>query len=236
MRCITPFTSKISCKKFRLYVLKITQGMDHSLFPWNNLLQNEMRFVICFFWRLGRMIFAVRIQMATERRTVKNSVIRIVSGRPIVCPNLPSASPIPVNYLELYPVGIEFCHNFPIVHKIQNSNLHVFKRSQYHNLFNIYFSGVCEPLNDPKCAGKNDFLQCDSTPSCNMEGGTEFEMGWCYFLFKNCLKECCCCNVLWCISMCRYLRWTNVELLSYTFGQLADSDKGKFTQTVLIHI
>lgn len=115
--------------------------------------------------------------MATERRTVKNSVIRIVSGRPIVCPNLPSASPIPVNYLELYPIGIAFCHSFPIVHKIQNSNLHVFKRSQYHNLCNIYFSGVCEPLNDPKCAGKNDFLQCDSTPSCYMEGGTEFEMG-----------------------------------------------------------
>lgn len=49
MSCITPFTSKISCKKFRLHVLKIIQGMDHSLFPWNNLLQNEMRFVICFF-------------------------------------------------------------------------------------------------------------------------------------------------------------------------------------------
>lgn len=92
-----------------------------------------------FFWRLGRMIFAVRIRMVTERRTVKNSVIRIVSGRPIVCPNLPSASPIPVNDLELYPVGIAFCHSFPIVYKIQNSNLHVFKRSQYHNLFNIYF-------------------------------------------------------------------------------------------------
>lgn len=157
MSCITPFTSKISCKKFRLHVLKITQGMDHSLFPWNNFLENEMHFVICFFWRLGQMIFAVRIQMATERRTVKNSVIRIVSGRPIVCPNLPSASPIPVNDLELYPIGIVFCHSFPIVHKIQNSNLHVFKRSQYHNLLIFIFQVFANHWMIQNVRGKTTF-------------------------------------------------------------------------------
>lgn len=35
--------------------------------------------------------------------------------------------------------------------------------------------GVCEPWNDPKCAGKNDFLQCDFTSSCKMEGDAIFQ-------------------------------------------------------------
>ena len=42
----------------------------------------------------------------------------------------------------------------------------------HHHQINSFFPGVCEPMDDPKCAGKNDFLQCDSTQSsCEMEGG-----------------------------------------------------------------
>lgn len=47
LSCITPFTSKISCKRFHFHALNLTKGMDHSSFPRNNLLHNEMRYVRC---------------------------------------------------------------------------------------------------------------------------------------------------------------------------------------------
>lgn len=121
--------------------------------------------------------------MATERRTVKNSGIRIVSGCPIVCPNLPSASPIPVNGLKLYPIQITFFwprHSIIVIQREYRIVTYVclIKLNTI-----IFFSGVCEPWNDPKCAGKNDFLQCDFTSSCNLEGGKEFERRWDDVLF-----------------------------------------------------